>query len=157
MAADIYERIRDAVRDAVQAVSSDYLDFQSCDVHAFESFDPNRANLPAIAVTYEGGAVRFSTSTNLSDYVVYPLLLGYYGVGPVNDQDQRPGPTLTRFVDVARALFHRKKLTALLDEVIECEIDLSPIINPQLPQFEKLLVAVGVNVTAKVAREITSS
>lgn len=157
MAVDIYERIRDAVRDAIIAVAVDDLDLEADSVYSAESFDANRTNLPAVAVTYEGGALQFTGGTNASDYVVYPVLVGLYGAGPMNEPGQRNGPTLTHFQDVMRGLFHMKKLTAMLDDVIECKINPAPILNPLLPQFEKLLVGVGVNVEAKVPRAKTSS
>lgn len=157
MAADIYERIRDASRDLIITVAEDDLDLDGNSVYSDDSFDVNRTNLPAVAVTYEGGPIRFTGGTNLSDYVVYPLMLGYYGAGPMNEPGQRNGPTLTQFQDVMRGLFHMKKLAAMLDEVIECRIVPGPLGNALLPQFEKLLVAVGLEVEAIVPRAKTSS
>lgn len=153
MAAPLHERIREAIAAVVKTLGTGKVWERT---YSMELWEPKQAILPCICVSYEGGEEQLRGGTNASDDIGYPVLVAMHGVGPINTPDDRQGITPIEFRDRIRAAFHLKHLAGI-PEVWQCEFVPNPIINLELPQYEKLTTAVAVVAVARVDRAYTGS
>ncbi len=157
----IHERIREAIASELRAIGVELADGSPVEppwnrAYAMELWEPKQAVLPCLSVTYEGGEEQFRGGTNASDDIGYPVLVAMHGVGPVNTPNDRTGTLPIEFRDRVRGRFHLKHLAGV-PEVWQCEFVPNPIINLELPQYEKLTTAVAIIAWARVERAYTGS
>ncbi|MBL8865395.1 MAG: hypothetical protein JNK93_07520 [Planctomycetia bacterium] len=153
MAAPLHERIRDAVAADVKTLGTSPVWTRTL---AMELWEPKAAVLPCICVSYEGGEEQFRGGSNERDYIGYPVLIAMHGVGPINTPEDRQGITPIEFRDRIRARYHNKRIAAI-PECDNCEFVPNPILNLELPQYEKLTTAVALIVVCSVPRAYTGS
>ncbi|QEL18307.1 hypothetical protein [Limnoglobus roseus] len=161
--ADVHGRIRDAVAAALRGVAETmYADGDGAfgvpaeQVYAVNKFVRTQVDLPAVVVSYEGLAEQVRGGTNREDDVAYPVFVGLYVNGPVNNETAAGGPTLTQFRDTVRGLFHNRRLAGV-PEVYQCEVSPQPLVQEGLPGYEQLATSVVVTAAARVERNPTWS